>query len=642
MSDQKNIQTPKRRPGGMGRGPGGPAGMMPGEKPKDFKGSLKKLALYLSVYKLRLFFVLIFAVASTIFMIVGPKILGKATTALFEGIMNMIANNGQGIDFNYIGQIILFLLGLYVISSIFSYIQGYIMTGVSMKVTYDLRRNIFAKINRLPFKYFDKTSYGEVLSFLTNDIETINQTLNQSITQIITSIATIIGILVMMLSISWQMTIVALLIVPTSFIIVVVIVKKSQPHFSEQQTYLGHINGHVEEMYSGHNVVKAFNGEQASFDTFDHYNDTLYSSAWKSQFLSGLMMPMMTFIGNIGYVAVCILGGYLAVNGRLSVGDIQAFIQYVRQFNQPIMQIANISNILQQTTAAAERVFTFLDEPEEIEESNTAFDLSKVSGRVDFDHVSFGYTPGKTIIKDFSAHIKEGQKIAIVGPTGAGKTTIVKLLMRFYDVESGAILVDGHNIKDFSRGDLRGFFGMVLQDTWLYNASIRDNIRYGRLDASDEEVEKAAVAAQVDYFVHTLPDGYNMFLNEEASNVSQGQKQLLTIARAILADPKVLILDEATSSVDTRTEVLIQKAMDNLMEGRTSFVIAHRLSTIKNADLILVMNEGDIVEQGNHDNLLAADGFYSKLYNSQFEKAEEEDLENELIQDLEDLIPNLN
>ena len=641
MSDQKNIQTPKRRPGGMGRGPGGPAGMMPGEKAKDFKGSLKKLALYLSVYKLRLFFVLIFAVASTIFMIVGPKILGRATTALFEGIMNMIANNGEGIDFNYIGQIILFLLGLYVISSVFSYIQGYIMTGVSMKVTYDLRRNIFAKINRLPFKYFDKTSYGEVLSFLTNDIETINQTLNQSITQIITSIATIIGILVMMLSISWQMTIVALLIVPTSFLIVIMIVKKSQPHFSEQQTYLGHINGHVEEMYSGHNVVKAFNGEQASFDTFDHYNNTLYSSAWKSQFLSGLMMPMMTFIGNIGYVAVCILGGYLAVNGRLSVGDIQAFIQYVRQFNQPIMQIANISNILQQTTAAAERVFAFLDEPEEIEESRTDFDLSKISGRVDFDHVNFGYTPGKTIIKDFSAHVKEGQKIAIVGPTGAGKTTIVKLLMRFYDVESGAILVDGHNIKDFSRGDLRGFFGMVLQDTWLYNASIRDNIRYGRLDASDEEVEKAAVAAQVDYFVHTLPDGYNMFLNEEASNVSQGQKQLLTIARAILADPKVLILDEATSSVDTRTEVLIQKAMDNLMEGRTSFVIAHRLSTIKNADLILVMNEGDIVEQGNHDDLLAADGFYSKLYNSQFEKAEE-DLENELIQDLEDLIPNLN
>ncbi|WP_373483499.1 ABC transporter ATP-binding protein [Acetobacterium sp.] len=637
MSDQNNIKTPKRGPigGGMGRGPGGPAGMMPGEKPKDFKGSLKKLARYLSAYKISLFFVLIFAVASTVFMIVGPKILGNATTALFEGVMNMIADNGKGIDFDYIGQILILLLGLYVIAALFSYIQGYIMTGVSMKVTYQLRRNIFAKINRLPFKYFDKTSYGEVLSFLTNDIETVNQTLNQSVTQIITSVATLVGILIMMFSISWQMTIVALLIVPISFVIVVNIVKKSQPHFSEQQTYLGHINGHVEEMYSGHNVVKAFNGEASSFETFDHYNTTLYSSAWKSQFLSGLMMPMMTFIGNLGYVAVCILGGYLAVNGRLSVGDIQAFIQYVRQFTQPIMQIANISNILQQTTAAAERVFTFLDEEEEVSESTTAFDLATVSGSVDFDHVNFGYNPDKTVIKDFSAHIKEGQKIAIVGPTGAGKTTIVKLLMRFYDVESGAILVDGHNIKDFSRGDLRSLFGMVLQDTWLYNASIRDNIKYGRLDATDAEVEAAAVAAQVDYFVHTLPDGYNMFLNEEASNVSQGQKQLLTIARAILADPKILILDEATSSVDTRTEMLIQKAMDNLMEGRTSFVIAHRLSTIKNADLILVMNEGDIVEQGNHENLLTANGFYAKLYNSQFEKAEE--LENELAQDLQNV-----
>ena len=624
MSKKNNIKTPKRgNGGGMGRGPGGPSGMMPGEKAKDFKGSLKKLARYLSAYKISLFFVLIFAVASTVFMIVGPKILGNATTALFEGVMNLIADNGKGIDFDYIGQILLLLLGLYVIAALFSYIQGYIMTGISMKVTYQLRRNIFAKINRLPFKYFDKTSYGEVLSFLTNDIETVNQTLNQSVTQIITSVATLVGILIMMFSISWQMTIVALLIVPISFVVVVNIVKKSQPHFSEQQTYLGHINGHIEEMFSGHNVVKAFNGEEASFKTFDHYNTTLYSSAWKSQFLSGLMMPMMNFIGNLGYVAVCILGGYLAVNGRLSVGDIQAFIQYVRQFTHPIMQIANISNILQQTTAAAERVFTFLDEEEEVEESTTAFDLTKVSGSVDFDHVNFGYNPDKTVIKDFSAHIKEGQKIAIVGPTGAGKTTIVKLLMRFYDVASGAILVDGHNINDFSRGDLRSLFGMVLQDTWLYNASIRDNIKYGRLDATDAEVEAAAVAAQVDYFVHTLPDGYNMCLNEEASNVSQGQKQLLTIARAILADPKILILDEATSSVDTRTEVLIQKAMDNLMEGRTSFVIAHRLSTIKNADLILVMNEGDIVEQGNHFDLLAANGFYDKLYNSQFEKAED-------------------
>ena len=614
----KNQKQPKPRRGGMGHGP---AGMMPGEKPKDFKGSLKKLMHYLGAYKIGLIFVLVFAVASTIFNILGPKILGKATTAVFEGIMNIIADNGNGIDFNYIGQIILILLGLYIISLIFSCIQGYIMTGISMKVTYNLRQNIFSKINRLPFKYFDKTSYGEVLSFLTNDIETVNQTLNQSVTQIITSIATIVGILIMMFSISWQMTLVAICIVPLSFIMVVLVVKKSQKHFSEQQTYLGHINGHVEEMYSGHNVVKAFNGEQASFKTFDHYNDTLYSSAWKSQFLSGLMMPMMNFIGNLGYVAVCILGGYLAANGRLSVGDIQAFIQYVRQFNHPITQIANISNILQQTTAAAERVFTFLDEPEEIEENKTNFDLKNVHGGVDFDHVHFGYNPEKIVINDFSAHITEGQKVAIVGPTGAGKTTMVKLLMRFYDVNSGAILVDGHNIQDFSRGDLRSLFGMVLQDTWLYNASIRDNIKYGRLDATDAEVEAAATAAQVNYFVHTLPDGYDMVLNEEASNVSQGQKQLLTIARAILADPKILILDEATSSVDTRTEVLIQKAMDNLMHGRTSFVIAHRLSTIKNADLILVMKDGDIVEQGTHDELLNRSGFYADLYNSQFENA---------------------
>ncbi|MBK5245245.1 MAG: ABC transporter ATP-binding protein [Eubacteriaceae bacterium] len=619
-----NQEQPKQTQpaGGMRRGPGG-VSMMPGEKPKDFKGTLKKLVAYLSVYKVRLIFVFIFAIASTLFMIVGPKILGNATTAIFEGVMNMIADNGKGIDFNYIGQIILIMLGLYTISVIFSYIQGYIMTGISMKVTYDLRRNIFAKINRLPLKYFDKTSYGEVLSFLTNDIETVNQTLNQSITQIITSVVTIVGILVMMLSISWQMTLVALCTVPLSFIVVIFIVKRSQKYFGEQQTYLGHINGHVEEMYSGHNVVKAFNGEDSSFETFDHYNTTLFSSAWKSQFLSGLMMPMMTFIGNVGYVVICILGGYLAANGWITVGDIQAFIQYVRQFTQPIIQLANISNVLQQTTAAAERVFTFLEEPEEITEKTTDFDLKKVAGIVDFDHVNFGYHPGKPIIKNFSTHIKEGQKVAIVGPTGAGKTTIVKLLMRFYDIDSGAILVDGHNIQDFSRTDLRSLFGMVLQDTWLYNASIRDNIKYGRLDATDAEVESAAAAAQVDFFVHTLPDGYNMVLNEEANNVSQGQKQLLTIARAILADPKILILDEATSSVDTRTEVLIQKAMDNLMEGRTSFVIAHRLSTIKNADLILVMDNGDIVEQGTHAAMIEANGFYARLYNSQFEKNDE-------------------
>ncbi|MGL4606136.1 MAG: ABC transporter ATP-binding protein [Eubacteriaceae bacterium] len=620
-----NKTTPPRGGIGMGKpggGPGGPGAMMPGEKPKDFKGTLKKLGAYLGVYKIRLLFVLIFSLASTIFMIAGPKILGNATTAIFEGVMNLVADNGKGIDFGYIGTIVLFLLGLYIISAICSYLQGFIMTGVSMKVTYNLRKNIFAKIDRLPLKYFDKTNYGEVLSFLTNDIETVNQTLNQSITQIISSAATVVGILFMMFSISWQMTLVALIIVPTSFFVVILVVKSSQKYFGEQQTYLGHLNGHIEEMYSGHNVVKAFNGEEDSIKTFNKYNDTLYSSAWKSQFLSGLMMPLMTFIGNLGYVAICILGGYLAANGRLTVGDIQAFIQYVRQFNQPIQQIANISNILQQTTAAAERVFTFLAEEEEVQETKTDFDLSKIRGSVEFDHVSFGYNPDKLIIKDFSSKIKEGQKIAIVGPTGAGKTTIVKLLMRFYDINSGAICIDGHNIQDFSRMDLRSLFGMVLQETWLYNASIRDNIRYGRLDATDEEVEAAAVAAQVDYFVHTLPDCYEMILNEEASNVSQGQKQLLTIARAILADPKILILDEATSSVDTRTEVLIQKAMDNLMEGRTSFVIAHRLSTIKNADLILVMRDGDIVEQGTHDELIKQKGFYENLYNSQFEKSE--------------------
>ncbi len=607
---------------GMGGGPRGHGPMMAGEKPKDFKKALKDLAAYLRVYRIQLFLVLIFALASTIFMIVGPKILGQATTALFEGVMNLIAGNGKGIDFDFIGRIILLLLGLYSISAIFSYIQGFLMTGVSMKATYHLRRDVFEKIDRLPFKYFDNTSYGEVLSFLTNDIETVNQTLNQSVTQIITSIASLIGILVMMFSISWQMTLVALTILPISLLSVIFIVKRSQTFFSRQQTYLGHINGHVEEMYSGHQVVKAFNAEESSYQTFETFNDNLYDSAWKSQFLSGLMMPMMTFIGNLGYVGVSILGGYLAINGRLSVGNIQAFIQYVRQFTQPVQQIANISNILQQTTAAAERVFSFLDQAEEIKEEETAFDLTSIKGNVSFDQVSFGYDPAKPIINNFSTTAKEGQKIAIVGPTGAGKTTIVKLLMRFYDVDSGSISVDGHPIKSFARNDLRQLFGMVLQDTWLYKASICENIRYGNLDASDDQVEAAAKAAQVDHFIHTLPDGYDMVLNEESSNVSQGQKQLLTIARAILADPKILILDEATSSVDTRTEILIQKAMDNLMQGRTSFVIAHRLSTIKNADHILVMKDGDIIEQGSHDQLLAEDGFYAKLYQSQFEKAE--------------------
>ena len=622
MSDKvtkATTPTPPKRRGPMGRGPV----MASGEKAKDFKGTLKKLLAYLKPHRVAVTFVVIFAIASTVFNIVGPKILGQATTKIFEGVMDMIANTGSGIDFEGIAKILLFLVGLYIISAVFSALQGFLMTGVSMKVTYKLRENTFAKINRLPFKYFDKTSYGEVLSFLTNDIETVNQTLNQSLTQIITSVATVIGILVMMFSISWQMTLVTLCISPLSFVFIVLVVKRSQKYFSSQQEYLGHINGHIEEIYGGHSVVQAFNNEEEAYKTFEGLNNNLYGSAWKSQFLSSLMQPIMAFIGNLGYVAVCILGGYLAVNGRISVGDIQAFIQYVRQFNQPISQIANMSNIMQMTMAAAERVFTFLAEEEEVPDPQNPVSPADVQGNVTFDHVHFGYNPNKIIINDFSAQVKKGQKIAIVGPTGAGKTTIIKLLMRFYDVDSGAILVDGHNIKDFRRNDLRSQFGMVLQDTWLYNGTIADNIRYGRLDATDEEVQQAAVAAQVDHFVRTLPDGYSMVLNEEANNVSQGQKQLLTIARAILADPKILILDEATSSVDTRTEILIQKAMDNLMHGRTSFVIAHRLSTIKNADCIFVMKDGDIIEQGTHEELLARNGFYADLYNSQFEVEEE-------------------
>ncbi|MEG0309477.1 MAG: ABC transporter ATP-binding protein [Eubacterium sp.] len=613
-------QPSRRGPmGGRGRGP-----MVTGsEKAQDFKGTFNKLLSYLGKYKIALIFVAIFAIASTVFNIAGPKILGQATTKIFEGVMDMIANTGKGIDFAYIGYILTLLIALYLIAAVFSFAQGYIMTGVSMKVTYRLRQDIFAKLNRLPFKYFDKTSYGEVLSYLTNDIETVNQTLNQSLTQIITSVATVIGILVMMFSISWQMTLVAICVLPLSFFFVIMIVKRSQKFFGSQQEYLGHINGHIEEAYAGHSIVQAFNNEEESYNTFDGFNKNLFNSAWKSQFLSGLMMPIMTFIGNIGYVAICILGGYLAANGRLSVGDIQAFIQYVRQFNQPITQIANISNILQMTMASAERVFTFLDEEEEIEDINHPVSPESINGQVTFDHIHFGYDPDKIIINDFSATIKEGQKIAIVGPTGAGKTTIIKLLMRFYDVATGTISIDNHNIKDFTRNGLRSLFGMVLQDTWLYNGTIADNIRYGALNASDDAVIQAAKAAQVDHFVRTLPDGYNMILNEDADNVSQGQKQLLTIARAILADPKILILDEATSSVDTRTEILIQKAMDNLMKGRTSFVIAHRLSTIKNADIIFVMKDGDIVEQGNHEELLTQNGFYANLYNSQFELEEE-------------------
>lgn len=602
---------------------------VPGEKPSDFKGTIKRLLQYIGKYKISVLFVLIFAVASTIFMIVGPKILGQATTEIFNGLMRQISGTGEGIDFGRVAQILLFLLTIYLISAGFSYAQGWIMTGVTMKVTYRMRKEISEKIQHLPFSYYDTTTNGEVLSRLTNDVDSITQTLNQSITQIITSITQLIGILVMMLSINWIMALVALCIIPVSALIIVLVVRHSQKYFRQQQDYLGHVNGHIEEMYGSHIVVKAFNGEKKSGEQFDQYNDSLYKSGWKSQFCAGLMQPVMVFVGNLGFVVLCILGGWMAIQGRISVGDIQAFTQYVRQFTMPIQQVANISNIIQATAAAAERVFNFLEEPEEKPESAHPITVNTtdapdtelnvhIQGSVQFAHVHFGYTPDKIIINDFCAQVEPGQKVAIVGPTGAGKTTIVKLLMRFYDVNDGAILVDGYDIRDFKRNDLRSLFGMVLQDTWLYNASIADNIRYGRLDATDEEIRAAAKSAQVDHFVRTLPGGYNMILNEEASNVSQGQKQLLTIARAILADPQILILDEATSSVDTRTELLIQKAMDNLMKGRTSFIIAHRLSTIRDADMILVMNNGDIVEQGTHDELLAKGGFYATLYNSQF------------------------
>ncbi len=598
---------------------GGPRAMMKGEKPRDFKGTMAKLIKYLGAYKVSILVVMVFAVASTIFSIAGPKILGKATTQLFEGVLAQIAGTGS-IDFGSIASIILTVLGLYLLSASFSYIQGWVMTDISMNITYRFRKDISQKINRMPLKYFDSTNHGEVLSRVTNDVDTINQTLNQSLTQIITSVTTVIGVLVMMLTISWQMTLVALIIVPLSFLIITAIISKSQVYFKRQQDYLGHISGHIEEMYGGHMVMKAFNGEEKSVAQFDQINDTLYDSAWKSQFLSGLMQPIINFIGNLGYVAICILGGYLAIKQAITVGDIQAFIQYVRSFTQPIMQIANISNIFQQTAASAERVFQFLNEPEELAETAHPVHLDTVEGRVDFRNVQFGYSPDKIIINDFSFYAEPGQKIAIVGPTGAGKTTMVKLLMRFYDLNNGAILLDNHNIVDFTRADLRCTFGMVLQDTWLYNGTIMENIRYGRIDASDEEVIAAAKAAHADHFIRTLPDGYNMVINEESTNLSQGQMQLLTIARAILADPRILILDEATSSVDTHTEVLIQRAMDDLMKNRTSFIIAHRLSTIRDADWILVMRDGNIVEQGKHEKLLARNGFYAELYNSQFEK----------------------
>jgi ATP-binding cassette subfamily B multidrug efflux pump len=615
-NNKKQTRPPKRGGAQMGPGP-----MIGGEKARNFKGTMAKLIKYLSVYKLSMFAVLIFAIASSIFSIVGPKILGNVTTELFEGVMAKIAGTGN-VDFNYIGRIIILLTGLYVISALFSYIQGFIMSNVSMKVSYDFRKNISEKINRMPLKYFDSTSHGEVLSRVTNDVDTLSQTLNQSLGQIITSVTTVIGVLIMMLTISWQLTLASMLMIPLSMGLIMVIVKNSQKFFKQQQDYLGNVNGHVEEMYGGHIVMKAFNGEKQSVEKFDKMNNKLFGVAWKSQFLTSIMMPLMNFVGNLGYVAVCILGGYLAAKKTIEVGDIQAFIQYVRQFTQPLSQLANISNILQQTAASAERVFEFLEEEEEVQETSSPITHTDVKGHVEFKDVHFGYNADKIIINDFSASIKPGQKVAIVGPTGAGKTTMIKLLMRFYDINEGAIEIDGNNINAFTRNHLRSMFGMVLQDTWLYNASIMENIRYGRLDATDEEVIAAAKAAHADSFVRTLPDGYNMVLNEEASNVSQGQKQLLTIARAILSDPKILILDEATSSVDTRTELLIQKAMNNLMKDRTSFIIAHRLSTIRDADLILVMDHGDIVEQGSHTELLEKGEFYANLYNSQFDVVE--------------------
>lgn len=604
-------------------GPMGGPGKKSLEKAKDFKGTTKKLINeYLSKYKIALIIVFIFAIGSTIFTIVGPKILGNATTEIFNGIVNKISG-GSGIDFDKIGKILLTLIGLYVVSALFSFIQGFTMTGIAQKITYKLRADISEKINKLPMKYFDKRTHGEVLSVITNDVDTLSANLNQSITQIITAICTLIGILVMMFSISWQMTLISLVILPVSALLVKNIVGKSQKYFKAQQDYLANVNGQVEEVYGGLNIVKVFNAEGKVTNEFEKANDNLYHSAWKSQFLSGLMFPVMNFIGNVGYVAVAVAGGYLAIQGTITVGNIQSFIQYNKQFTQPINQIAQISSMLQAMVAAAERVFEFLEEDEEKNTAKQGTSVEQLKGNVKFDHVKFGYDAEKTIINDFNCDVKDGQKIAIVGPTGAGKTTMVKLLMRFYDVTDGAILVDGINIKDFERGELRKMFGMVLQDTWLFGGTVKENIKYGKEDATDDEVIQAAKAAHVHHFIKTLPNGYNSVLNEESSNVSAGQKQLLTIARVILTDPKVLILDEATSSIDTRTEIQIQKAMDNLMEGRTSFIIAHRLSTIKNADLILVMNHGDIVEQGTHEELLAKGGFYSDLYNSQFEEVEE-------------------
>lgn len=597
-----------------------PGAMVPPQKSKNFKGSIKKLMSYIGRFKIQIFLVMLFAAASTVFSVIGPKILGKATTGLAEGLMAKIQGTG-GIDFEYIGRILVFVLAIYAVSAIFNFAQGMLMTGVTQKVCYQLRRDISQKINRMPMKYFESRTYGEVLSRITNDVDTLGQGLNQSITQIITSTATLIGVLIMMLSISPLMTLIALVVLPVSGALVSFTVKKSQRFFIKQQEYLGHINGQVEETFGGQNVIKLFNKEQETLDEFNRTNKILYDSAWKSQFFSGMMQPIMAFVGNLGYAGVALCGGILAVKGRITVGDIQAFIQYVKNFTQPIQQIAQVINQVQSMAAAAERVFEFLGEEEEDQAAANPVDISEhvIEGSVEFDHVKFGYNPDNVIIHDFSANVRPGQKVAIVGPTGAGKTTMVKLLMRFYDVNSGKIMLDGHNVKDYNRRDLRSAFGMVLQDTWLFKGTIMENVRYGRLDATDEEVIAACKAAHADKFIRTLPGGYNMELNEDASNVSQGQKQLLTIARAILADNRVIILDEATSSVDTRTEEQIQNAMDNLMKGRTSFIIAHRLSTIRNADIILVMRDGDIVEQGSHEELLEKNGFYAQLYNSQFE-----------------------
>lgn len=606
---------------GRPRGPMGHGHGMSGEKAKDFKSAMKRLFQYMKKYRIQLGIMIVFAVGSTIFSIVGPKILGKATTELFDGLMSKISG-GKGIDFGKIGAILLWTLGLYLVSAAFSFIQGWIMTGISNQVTYSLRKDISGKINRLPMKYFESRTHGEILSRITNDVDTLQMSINQSFTQLITSVTMLIGVFVMMLSINVWMTLAALLILPVSMTIISKVMKRSQKYFQAQQKYLGDVNGQIEEIYSGQQVVKAFNKEEDVIRTFEETNEKLYTSAWRSQFFSGMMMPIMQFVGNLGYVMVALLGGVMVIKGKVMVGDIQAFFQYIRNFTQPIQQIAQVTNLLQSSAAAAERVFEFLDEEEEDQTVEHPADIRNIQGNVEARHVAFGYQPDHLIIHDFSGYVKAGQKVAIVGPTGAGKTTMIKLLMRFYDVNSGEILIDGHNVKEFNRSRLRELFGMVLQDTWLFHGTIMENIRYGRLDATDEEVIAAAKAAHAHHFIMSQPGGYQMMLNEETSNISQGQKQLLTIARAILADNKILILDEATSSVDTRTEERIQAAMDNLMRGRTSFVIAHRLSTIRDADLILVMKDGDIIEQGTHDSLLAEGGFYANLYNSQFEKAE--------------------